>query len=182
MTKRGDFEPDFGEDDVEFESEEALTGRFDALRERSRAMFGGVAERGRERLVEAADRSKVRIADKLAGSADYLRTSDVDVIQSDLVTEIRRHPLRSAAIAVGTGYVLGKVLTAPTPSFRRKKKGIGDQIGRALFSSLAAVVFAKVQAHLVADEVVEEVEAPAPRKRARKSAARKSTARKKTGG
>ena len=100
MTKRGDFEPDFGEDDVEFESEEELAGRFDALRERSRAMFGGVAERGRERLVEVADRSKVRIADKLSGSADYLRTSDVDVIQSDLVTEIRRHPLRSAAIAV----------------------------------------------------------------------------------
>ena len=176
MTKRIDIEPDYGDDDVEFESEAAVTGRFDALRERSREMLGGVAERGKERLVLAADRQKTRVAERLSGGADYLRTSDVATIQSDLVSEIRRNPLRSAAIALGTGYVLGRVLTPPTPSFRRKKKrgitgGIGDQISKALFSSLAAVVAAKVQASLVADELEEdavEVVRPVKRTRARR--------------
>lgn len=137
-------------------------------------VFGGVAERGRERLIDAADRGRTRVAERLSGSAEYLQTSDIDTIQTDLVAEIRRHPLRSAAIALGTGYVLGKVVSAPTPSLRRKKKGIGDQIGRAIFSSVAAVVIAKIQASLVADQVVEEVEAK-PRQRAR--APRKSAPR-----
>lgn len=170
MTRRVDNEPDFGEDDVEFEPENGIDGRFEALRERSREMFGGVAERGRERLVEAADRGKTRMADRLSGSAEYLRTSDVEVIQSDLLTEIRRNPLRSAAIALGTGYLLGKLINPPTPSFRRKKKGFGDQISRAIFSGLATVVAARIQASLVAEQVVEEVEEvkPRPKPRTRK--------------
>lgn len=167
MTSRDEYEPDFGDEDIEFEAEAELEGRFDALRERGREMFGGVAERGKERLVQAADRGKTRVAERLSGSADYLRNSDVDTIQSDLVSEIRRHPIRSAAIALGTGYVLGKVLSPPVPSFgrRKKKSGLGDQISRAIFSSMAAVITAKLQASLVADQVVEEVEAEKPRAR-----------------
>lgn len=168
MTRRDEYEPDFGDEQIESEAEAELEGRFDALRERGREMFGGVAERGKERLVQAADRGKTRVAEKLSGGADYLRNSDVHAIQSDLVSEIRRRPIRSAAIALGTGYVLGKVLSPPTPSFRRKKKGgIGDQISRAIFSSLAAVIAAKVQASLVAEQVVEEVEAVRPRPQSR---------------
>lgn len=168
MTRRDEYEPDFGDEEIDVEGESELEGRFDALTQRGREMFGGVAERGKERLVQAADRGKSRVAEKLSGSADYLRNRDVNAIQSDLVSEIRRRPLRSAAIALGTGYLLGKVLTPPTPSFRRKKKGgIGDQISRAIFSSMAAVIAAKVQASLVAEQVVEDVEAVGPRPRSR---------------
>ncbi|MGQ0815555.1 MAG: hypothetical protein ACT4O1_14040 [Gemmatimonadota bacterium] len=121
------------------------------FQERGREMLGGVAERGRERLVEAADRGKAGLADRLSGGADYLRDNDVEVIRDDLVSGIRRQPMRSVAIAVGAGYLLGKVLSPPTPSFRKKKKGLGDQIGRAVVSTVAAVVAAKVQAGLLAE-------------------------------
>lgn len=42
-------------------------------------------------------------------SSDYLRTHDVNAMRSDLEREIRAHPIKSLAIALGTGWVLGKI-------------------------------------------------------------------------
>lgn len=156
MPRRVDAEPDFDATDAEFENE--LDDRFGGLKARGREMLGTAAERGRERLKDAAGRGKDRVAERLQGSAEYLRTSDVDIIGRDLISEVRRHPLRAVAIAAGAGYVIGRVLTPPTPSFGRSKKksGFGDQIGRAIFNSVAAMAVARLQASLTAEHEIEE--------------------------
>lgn len=56
----------------------------------------------RARLQEKAGRA-------LDVSSDYLRTHDAGEMRSDLEREIRAHPLKSIAIALGTGWVLGKL-------------------------------------------------------------------------
>ena len=42
-------------------------------------------------------------------SRDYLREHDVEEMRSDLEREIRAHPIKSIAIALGAGYVLGRI-------------------------------------------------------------------------
>jgi len=41
--------------------------------------------------------------------SDYLRSHDIDEIRGDLEREIRAHPIKSIAIALGAGYLLGKI-------------------------------------------------------------------------
>ena len=162
------------EDEDDFDATTS-NGRLDALRERGREVFGGVAERGKERLYEAAERGRDRVAERLSSGADYLRTNDVDVMRRDLIDEIRAHPLRSTAIAVGAGYLLGRIFAPPVPRFgRRKRGGLGDQIGRAVAGAVATMVAAKVQASLMPEHEYIDVEPEpaarprAPRKRTRK--------------
>jgi ElaB/YqjD/DUF883 family membrane-anchored ribosome-binding protein len=52
--------------------------------------------------------SRVRtVAD---ASRSYVREHDVGEMRSDLEREIRDHPLKSIAIALGCGYILAKLL------------------------------------------------------------------------
>ena len=155
---------------------DAINGRFESLRERGREVFGGVAERGKERLADAAERGRDRVASGLSSGADYLRSNDVEVIRDDLIAQIRAHPLRSAAIAVGAGYLLGRLIAPPIPGFgRRKRGGIGDQIGRAVAGAVATMVAAKLQATLMPIDLFEEEPEPPPRPRAPRKRPRKRT-------
>lgn len=49
------------------------------------------------------------VGDALESSAEYLRTHEVSTIRDDLKSQIREHPLASVGIALGTGFVLGRV-------------------------------------------------------------------------
>jgi ElaB/YqjD/DUF883 family membrane-anchored ribosome-binding protein len=69
------------------------------------------SEAGRESIMDAA-RARLQASTSRAVdvSSDYLRTHDLDEMRGDLEREIRTHPLRSIALALGAGYVLGKLL------------------------------------------------------------------------
>ena len=49
------------------------------------------------------------VGDALESSAEYLRTHEVGTISDDIKTQIREHPFASVGIALGTGFVLGRV-------------------------------------------------------------------------
>jgi hypothetical protein len=172
MTEHIDFEPEFDED-IEFEAdedfEEALGDRdridVEGLKRRGRDMFYSARERGRERIYHAAGRGKERLAeaidntatrldDRLYGSADYLRNSDVEVIRDDLIDHIRQRPLLSAGIALGAGYMVGKVtnIGGSSKAKRLVRKQITGKIRRAILSSLAAAVTARLQESLAASQ------------------------------
>ncbi len=42
-------------------------------------------------------------------STEYLRGHDVEDMRTDLEREIRAHPIKSIALALGAGYVLGRL-------------------------------------------------------------------------
>jgi ElaB/YqjD/DUF883 family membrane-anchored ribosome-binding protein len=177
-----DHEPDFEEEEFDIEAdedfEEALDGRYSSMEElkaRGREAFSSARERGRERVYEAAARSKVRAAealdsartrldDRFAYSAEYLRTRDVDRMGEDFIDAVRRRPLLSAGIALGAGYLVGKALNVGLPGRRRKRSsGLGGQLGRAIASSLATMVAAKVSQSLAgADFDLEPEPEPEP--------------------
>jgi ElaB/YqjD/DUF883 family membrane-anchored ribosome-binding protein len=41
--------------------------------------------------------------------SDYLRGHDIEDMRNDLEREIRAHPIKSIAIALGAGYLIGKL-------------------------------------------------------------------------
>ena len=162
-----EFEPDLADQEVDFESDEELedalnerTGRsrFDGLKARGRQAFSSATEKGRERLYVAADRGRSRLADaldtaaerlddRLTDSSRYLRTHDVDYIRDDLSNTIRRYTLLSAGVAVGAGYLIGRVFmdAIPHPGRRRKRGRAGKQLSRAVVSSLGAMIAARMR-------------------------------------
>ena len=58
---------------------------------------------------EPAGRLQARASHAVEVSRDYLREHDFEDMRSDLEREIRAHPIKSIAIALGAGYVLGKL-------------------------------------------------------------------------
>lgn len=194
MTDRIEFEPDFEEEQFDFEAdedfEEALDERhssMDDLKARGREVLLNARERGRERAYEAAARSKVRAAEALdsarsrvderfAYGAEYLRTRDVESMPQDFIEAVRRRPLLSAGIALGAGYLVGKALNVSLPGRRRKKRsGLSGQLGRAIVSSLATMVAAKVSQSLAGADFEAEPEPEAEPVRRRAPRKRKPT-------
>jgi ElaB/YqjD/DUF883 family membrane-anchored ribosome-binding protein len=188
MTDRIEFDPDFDED-VDFEAdeefEEALDNDVDELKARGREAWQTARERGRARLSEAAVRGKSRLADsientatvlddRLYGSAEYLRSTDIEVIRDDFVDTVRKRPLLSAGIALGAGYLIGKALDVPHIGRRRKTSKLRRQIQRAVVSGLATMVASRLRDAVMAAEepVVEEPEPPTRRRRPRSSRSR----------
>jgi ElaB/YqjD/DUF883 family membrane-anchored ribosome-binding protein len=51
-----------------------------------------------------------QIAGGLQASADWLRDADLDSMKSGLERQVKEHPGRTLAIAVGVGYLLGKAI------------------------------------------------------------------------
>jgi ElaB/YqjD/DUF883 family membrane-anchored ribosome-binding protein len=49
-----------------------------------------------------------QIAGGMQGAADWLREADLDGLKSGIERQVKEHPGRSLAIAVGVGYLLGK--------------------------------------------------------------------------
>jgi len=185
MTDRIEFDPEFDED-VDFEAdeefEEALDNRsfrdidVEELKARGREAWQSARDRGRERLSDAAVRGKSRLADtientatvlddRLYGSAEYLRSSDIEVMRDDFVDAVRKRPLLSAGIALGAGYLIGKAIDVPHIGRRSKKSKFRRQIQRAVVSGLATMVASRLR------EAVMSAEAPVvdepPRRRRR---------------
>lgn len=51
-----------------------------------------------------------QLAGGLQGAADWIRDADLDGLQSGIERQVKEHPGRSLAIAVGLGYLLGKAI------------------------------------------------------------------------
>ena len=49
-----------------------------------------------------------QLAGGMQGAADWLREADLDGLKSGIERQVKEHPGRSLAIAVGVGYLLGK--------------------------------------------------------------------------
>ncbi|MEO5817790.1 MAG: hypothetical protein ABIT20_21150 [Gemmatimonadaceae bacterium] len=49
-----------------------------------------------------------QLAGGMQGAADWLRDADLDGFKSGIERQVKEHPGRSLAIAVGVGYLLGK--------------------------------------------------------------------------
>ncbi|HUQ46008.1 MAG TPA: hypothetical protein VM033_05120 [Gemmatimonadaceae bacterium] len=58
------------------------------------------------RLGEASN----QLAGGLQASADWLRDADIDGLKSGIERQVKDHPGRTLAVAVGLGYLLGKAL------------------------------------------------------------------------
>jgi hypothetical protein len=56
------------------------------------------------RLSEATN----QLAGGLQASADWLRDADLDGLKSGVERQVKEHPGRTLAVAVGVGYLLGK--------------------------------------------------------------------------
>jgi ElaB/YqjD/DUF883 family membrane-anchored ribosome-binding protein len=67
------------------------------------------AELGIDGVNGARARLQQRASRAVEVSNEYLRTHDFDEMRTDLEREIRAHPIKSIAIALGAGYVLGKI-------------------------------------------------------------------------
>lgn len=70
------------------------------------AATGGAADMvtGDNRVAQATN----QLAGGLQASADWLRNADLDGIKSGIERQVKEHPGRSLAVAVGLGYLLGK--------------------------------------------------------------------------
>lgn len=71
----------------------------------SQAMRERAPEEGRMHGAASA------VADRLERMGSYLQRSDVQAMTEDLSASVRRHPVRSALVAVGIGYLLGRIFT-----------------------------------------------------------------------
>ena len=49
-----------------------------------------------------------QLAGGMQGAADWLRDADIDGLKSGIERQVKEHPARSLAVAVGVGYLLGK--------------------------------------------------------------------------
>ena len=49
-----------------------------------------------------------QLAGGMQGAADWLRDADLDGLKSGIERQVKEHPGRSLAVAVGVGYLLGK--------------------------------------------------------------------------
>jgi ElaB/YqjD/DUF883 family membrane-anchored ribosome-binding protein len=70
---------------------------------------GVQSELGVEGAAGARARLQARASRAVEVSSDYLREHDIDEMRTDLEREIRAHPIKSIAIALGAGYVLGRI-------------------------------------------------------------------------
>ncbi len=135
MTKPKDFEPEFDEK-IDFEADEELE---EAL------------GRGKQRLADAIENTATRIDDRLYGSAEYLRSTEIGAMRDDFVAAIRKRPLLSVGVALGAGYLIAKALNVGSGRGKRGRavsSRIKRQIGKAVVGSLAAAVAARVRQSL----------------------------------
>jgi hypothetical protein len=51
-----------------------------------------------------------QVAGGMQGAADWLRDADLDGLKTGLERQVKEHPGRTLAVAVGLGYLLGKAI------------------------------------------------------------------------
>ena len=95
---------------------DALESGAERLRQQasgSGQLAGGNAAGGNAGAI-ADDNRLVQTSNQLAGgmqgAADWLRDADLDGLKSGIERQVKEHPGRSLAVAVGVGYLLGKAL------------------------------------------------------------------------
>lgn len=96
---------------------DALESGAERLRQQAASgsgQFAGANATGGSTGAIADDNRLVQTSNQLAGgmqaSADWLRDADLDGLKSGIERQVKEHPGRSLAVAVGLGYLLGKAL------------------------------------------------------------------------
>jgi ElaB/YqjD/DUF883 family membrane-anchored ribosome-binding protein len=72
---------------------------------------GAMATGGSDAMVSGGSRTQGatnQLAGGLQASADWLRDADLDGMKTGIERQVKEHPGRTLAIAVGAGYLLGK--------------------------------------------------------------------------
>jgi hypothetical protein len=90
----------------------ATSGEFGSISEdlgRETRNTGVPSDLGIDGVNGVRARLQTRATRAVEVSSDYVRTHDIEEMRSDLEREIRAHPIKSIAIALGAGYVLGKI-------------------------------------------------------------------------
>jgi ElaB/YqjD/DUF883 family membrane-anchored ribosome-binding protein len=76
--------------------------------------IAGAAATGGAAGMIADDNRLAEVSNQVAGglqaSADWLRDADIDGLKTSLEGQVKNHPGRTLAVAVGLGYLLGKAL------------------------------------------------------------------------
>lgn len=90
---------------------DGLQAGAEALRHRrpsTTAPSGGssVAIAGDETIAVVTD----TLASGMQSSADWLRDADIDKLKEGVEKQVKEHPARSLLVALGAGYLIGKVL------------------------------------------------------------------------
>jgi ElaB/YqjD/DUF883 family membrane-anchored ribosome-binding protein len=77
-------------------------------------LAGAAATGGAEAMVTSETNRMADVSNQVAGglqaSADWLRDADLDGLKSGLERQVKEHPGRTLAVAVGLGYLLGKAI------------------------------------------------------------------------
>jgi hypothetical protein len=95
---------------------DAFESGADRLRQRApaRAQLAGATATGGSADTIASERRLAQRSNQLAGgmqgAADWLRDADIDGLKSGIERQVKEHPGRTLALAVGLGYLLGKAL------------------------------------------------------------------------
>ena len=95
---------------------DALESGADKLRQQGAGggQIAGAAATGGSAGMVAEDNRLAQTGNQLAGglqaSADWLRQADLDGMKAGIERQVKEHPGRTLAIAVGLGYLLGKAL------------------------------------------------------------------------
>ncbi|HEX7090197.1 MAG TPA: hypothetical protein VF192_08675 [Longimicrobiales bacterium] len=146
---------------------EGMREKARGMGEKVKERAGSAIETGKEKLASGVDRLGTRLEERarpmeekggvkgmvggavhgvggaLESSAEYLRTHEMGTIRDDLKSQIREHPFASVGIALGTGFVLGRVfgggeeeeeeehLEAP-----RMRRGVREEGGEGFFRQM----------------------------------------------
>ncbi len=107
-----------------------------------------------------------RAGDAIESGANYIRTHELSTIRDDVTTQIREHPFASVGVALGTGFVLGRVFSGGDEEMeerieqlerrlhsreeelervREESGGMRHQLGKALGSGLSLLVARQVR-------------------------------------
>ena len=89
---------------------DGLEAGAEALRQRRTSTSGSEGSA----LAIANDPSITAVTDSLAtgmqSSAEWLRDADIDKLKQGVEKQVKEHPARSLLVALGAGYLIGKVL------------------------------------------------------------------------
>lgn len=94
---------------------DALQSGAERLRQQaaSNAQVAGAGAEGGTSIIADDNRlaqTSNQLAGGMQGAADWLRDADLDGLKSGIERQVKEHPGRSLAVAVGLGYLLGKAL------------------------------------------------------------------------
>ena len=145
---------------------EGMGEKAQSMGEKVKERAASAIEAGKEKLASGVDRLGTRIEERarpmeekggvkgmvggavhgvggaLESSAEYLRTHEIGTIRDDLKKQIREHPFASVGIALGTGFLLGRVFGGGDEEEEEERleaarmRGIREGGGNGFFSRM----------------------------------------------